>query len=82
MSIKTTTTWQSAPIDEDLVTARTAWIQQAITDGKTTDASATPVENNPLAFERFWVDQSAANQWKTFIEALATQHNNSATVTF
>ena len=82
MSIKTVTTWQTVPNDSDFDAERSAWLAQAIVDGKTTSESGTVVQPEPLVSERTWVDQSAANEWKTFIEALATKYGCTATVTF
>ena len=82
MSVKTTTTWQSVPNNTDFDTERNIWVAAAIVDGKTTSESGSVVSQDPFISERTWTDQSAANDWKSFIEPLAVKYGCVATVTF
>ena len=81
MSVTTTTTWDTLPnlIEHaDLFTERTAWVKAAIAAGKTEAEIGAPVADK--TFTRTWIDQSAADEWKTFITELATRNGLTVTV--
>jgi hypothetical protein len=81
MTIKSTTTWNELPENEEFDAERRAWVSQAIEDGKTEEENGTPVEGDPLSFDRFWIDEDAENEWETFIVDLAVKYDYQATVT-
>jgi hypothetical protein len=81
MSVTTTTTWDTLPNivqHADLFAERKAWILTAITAGKTEAEIGTPVADK--TFTRTWIDQAAADEWKTFITELATRNGLTVTV--
>ena len=80
MTTKTTTTWISLPDSPEFAAERKTWVDAAIEAGKTLEEDGIAQEDNELAFDRLWVDQAAAEEWETFIGALATEYGFEATV--
>ena len=82
MAITTTTTWQTLPNNELFESERKEWLTQAVSAGKTASVDVSFDEDTPLIKQRTWTNEDAANEWKTFIEALATKYGTSASVTW
>ena len=80
MTKLSTMTWPSSEAqDQPAVNGpRTTYIDDAFA-GNTTDQLAA-IKLSPTISTRKWVDQAAADAWKTFITNLATEAGTSVTV--
>jgi hypothetical protein len=92
-TVKTITTWDIGSQEQKetfpaMCEARLQWLSQAVADGKTPEVSGElsgkaldENENgNSRSGMRIWVDETAANEWKTFVEELAAEINHTVTV--
>lgn len=77
MHYDTTTVFAVAP-DADQAAAVVAKQSEMRDAGKTQDTGVTVINQDPWTGVRHWVDEAAAEEWKTFILSVGAQ---SSTVT-
>lgn len=78
--VTTVTVWDKDgyATDPNIQTAKQAWVQEAITSGKTTP-EFTKINN--LTSSKNWTDDAAADEWAAFITSLAAANGYTVTVT-